>query len=202
VQEPRSANLWLDQKRGAGHDQPFIFSEESQQVMNDLSKTAINGLADYASRLASGIYQRLFAYTGATIPNTSLISKDLVARGLLIGSVAGRVESAQIVFPHQNGVLLPPVLREVREAPTEFCIFSGSALVWNDLQSRFSAPRSLSEAANLVRIYIQRCADMRHDYADCQNIGGHIHIAFVTADKTGWINPPRDNAALWIGGKE
>jgi hypothetical protein len=173
--------------------EPFIFSEESEHLMNNLSQISVNSLADYATHLASEIYQRLLAYNGPVIRNTSLVSKDQVARGLLVGSINGRVESAQIMFPHQNGFLLPPVLREVSEAPTTFCIFSGSALVWSDLQrSNVSPPTSLAEGTHLIRTYIQRCADKRYEYVDCRNIGGHIHIAAITSQRTWWLDPPHD----------
>ena len=175
---------------------PFIFSEEVQHLMKDSSRVAIDSVSDYVMNLGSGIYQRLLTFNcGAVIRDTKLASKNEIARGLFVGYVGSRAWRVQISFPYQNGLLLPPVLAEICENPPNFCIFSGSALSWRDLQPHVSEPQSLEEAAELVRTYIQFCADKRHEYGDCKNIGGHIHIAAITPEKTGWIDQPNQNFA-------
>jgi hypothetical protein len=175
----------------------FNFSEESQDLMKELSNTPVTSLSDYVSRLGAALYQRLLASAGPVIPNIRTATENVVVRGVFAGYVDGGAGRVQILFPHQNGVLSPPRLTEVSEAGalSGFCIVSGSKLIWNEMKSRgISEPTSLVEAAHLIYSYIHLCADKRHEYPDCKNIGGHIHIVASTSEKTWWMESPRDHS--------
>jgi hypothetical protein len=176
---------------------PFVVAEEVQSAIKELSEHPITSLAAYVANIGSLIYQRLLVYNrGTALLNPSLASKNNeMFRGMFVGYLKGRAWMIQINFPHDNGELLPPVLGKICEAPNEFCMFSGSKLVWFDVRATIFEPNSLVEAAELVQRYVQLCVNKRYEYEDCKNMGGHIHIVAITPEKFSWIVPPTESTA-------
>jgi hypothetical protein len=170
---------------------PFVVVDETVKAINELSEFTTRSATEYITRIGSGIYDRLVAYNRGARINSNLLTKDgELFRGIFVGYIDSRAWLIQIGFPVRCDALLPPVVDRVCESPHEFCVFSGSELVWNDVQSFMSEPSSTGEAANLVRGYIQACSAKRNAYGDCKNVGGHIHIAVVTPNGFHWDVPP------------
>jgi hypothetical protein len=121
---------------------PFVAAEEAQSAINELSERPITSLATYVADIGSLIYDRLVAYNrGTKLLNPNVVSKNNeIFCGMFVGYLRGHAWMIQISFPHENGVLLPPVLNKICEAPNEFCMFSASKLVWFDIQATVFEP--------------------------------------------------------------
>ncbi len=171
----------------------FDVLRESAKVGKILASPHIDGFAEYVGLFMDTVHQRLLsANTGDRLSgDLNLFPKgEEVARVLFVGYFNGIPYRAQSAIVHRDYVLIGPRLSEFRQAPVDFNVFSGSAVMLEKFKPRLTdAPNTLSQAATLVRDYIQTCIDNQHD-RECEDIGGHIHIAAVTPKHFEWITAP------------
>jgi hypothetical protein len=113
--------------------------------------------------------------------------EDEIAGVLFVGYFNQQPCMAEIMVCHQNLLLLEPTIKTLVIPAKPNCnIFSGSKSLnraWPKCKARSGA-----EAIDFVRKYIQACADSSE--ADCDDIGGHIHIGQITPEGFTWIDPP------------
>ena len=184
----RGVHAWVGAMRlfsSVGSD--FDFSAETQKIIKGLATTEFARLSDFVTCIGKELYGKLAA--GRKSLDAAILQKNSVAGGLFVAYINKRAERVHLVFPHENGLLSPPFLQEVSEAPKDFFRVGGSDRVWNDL-GQVSPPSSQAEAVDLVRKYIQLCVDKSEEYPECKGTGGKIRIAAVTPDTVEWINLP------------
>ena len=95
----------------------------------------------------------------------------------------------QTAFSVLSGYLQPPQLTQLVEAPNDFCIASGSQVVWDELKQEVCKPETLAEGVILVQEYVNRCIKNDTD-PYCANIGGRVQVATITNSGFSWVTPP------------
>jgi hypothetical protein len=173
----------------------FDFLPVSAQIANFMESAPIHSFEEYVKRFLETFYQRLLsANDGEKLTgDLDILPKaELIARVLFVGYFEGLPYRAEGSIRRRQDVLIEPDV-EARTAPRDFKVFSGSKL----MAQKFAfappcAPDSLHRASALVHEYIQRCIDNPEQDAECESIGGHIHIAEVTPRGYKWRVPPMD----------
>jgi len=172
----------------------FDFLQESAEAARTLASAHVVQFRDYVNRFGEIVYQRLlFANEGNKLEgNVNLLPKgEEIARILFVGYFRGVPYRAQSAICRRGAVLIGANLRELRQAPVDFNVFSGSRVMLEKFQRRLTdAPETLGQATALIRDYIQGCIDNRNQDKECEDIGGHIHIASITSRGFRWIIPP------------
>jgi hypothetical protein len=108
---------------------------------------------DFCQRLTDFIAR---ASLGIALPDPKSGTEFL--RGMFVGYHRNRPFLLQTAFSVSNGYLQSPQLTQLVEAPNDFCIASGSAVVWDELrQEGVSQPSALAEGTTLVKDYVARC---------------------------------------------
>jgi hypothetical protein len=179
----------------------FSFLNVSCEVGNTLRPLPEDSFIDYAQDFFGEVVSRLKAakdsgrITRYPTAAKSFYGEDRIAGALLVGYFRGRPSRAQVEFAHINQNLLPPKMSEAiyGNVPSDFKIFTGSAMTYDEIKStRSKPPESLSDGAKLIRGYIEACIRNQARFDDCQDIGGRIHIAAVTPQGRKWMDPPGD----------
>lgn len=161
------------------------FGETTQCVMDELPEDAY---WDEPEAYFGGIARRIFC----ELPTDVGLSSRPDASVIFVGYLNGRPLCAEIKFPHDDTAFLPPILTKLEFPPSYINVFAGSPTVATDMRRSglLSQPSDLSEAAEMVRRYAQTCVDNSRVIPDCNNLGGHVHVATVTPEGFSWVIAP------------
>jgi hypothetical protein len=159
--------------------------EVGNHVADDLAHVPRAGPKEYVEDFCQDLAHRIaVASIGVVLP-----SKLEFMRAMFVGYHKRRPVRLQAMFPTVDGALQAPRLTELIEAPSTFCIASGSQVVWNELSQQAFQPETLQEAIDFVRSYIARCIENTDD-PYCSTIGGRPQIATVTEQGFDWVSRP------------
>jgi len=159
--------------------------EVANHIADDLAKVPISSPQEYVDDFCQDLANRIaVASVGVVLP-----SAPKFMRAMFVGYHQQRPVRLQVVFPTINGALQVPRLTELIEAPSKFCIASGSQVVWNELGQEAYQPETLKEAIDFVQAYVTRCIENTTD-PYCSSIGGRPQIATVTPDGFSWVARP------------
>jgi hypothetical protein len=188
----------------------FDFRDEATRALKSLSKTWYDHLSTYATKLAKRLQNRLEKARENEKLEPLKKNDPLVAALFLAGYYAKTPSAVVVQFRHEEQLLLPPSVRVVKlekgYAPlvtyASAVISQQLFLTENPAFSPYRSPRinapdavTLSEVADAGTRYILACADpeaMKIDAEHCAGIGGHVHMAKVTAQNGfQWVIPPK-----------
>jgi hypothetical protein len=175
-----------------GHDQEFSFLDETALIGNAIAAHKPESIDSYTQQFGLEMQRRLrtFCLPGGRLSNNpNALPREEIAHVLLVGYYNGKPYRTGIRFLQKNLQLQAPFMDELIESPDNFDIFSGSDVILKQFEP-IAAPESLQEAAELIRRYIQTCAENRCNYGDCATIGGRVHVATVTPKRFEWAIPP------------
>jgi hypothetical protein len=159
--------------------------ETASHVADDLAQTPCDSPQGYVQDFCQDLANRIaIASVGMPLPN-----RDEFMLAMFVGYHRQKPVRLKVSFPTTNGVLQAPRLTELVESPSNFCIASGSQVVWDEVSQRAFQPETLEEAVDFVRDYVSRCIENTSD-PHCSNIGGHPQIATVTSDGFNWVARP------------
>jgi hypothetical protein len=151
----------------------------------------------YANRIAEKLRQSIAATkeSGAIWGGNqeSLTPEQVIARIILCGFFDGTPMEINIRFEHLNQRLLPPRVSLVDLQHSNPEVFGPRPVTQHLFRHPESADLSLREAAKKIERYIQFCDSEKGWKLDplmCRTIGGHIHIAAITAQGFQWLKPP------------
>jgi hypothetical protein len=182
-----ASSLWLRERR-------FSFVDECATIGNELALSKPESIENYVNAFAVKMYKKLQTIClpdGRLADSPDVLPLEEIARVLIVGYYDGKPYRTGVTFSHKHLRLQTPFMDELIESPDSFNIFSGSAVILNQLQP-IMAPESLEEAAELIRKYIQACVDNRNNYADCATFGGQVHVATITPERFEWYIPPSE----------
>jgi hypothetical protein len=180
-----ASSLWFGERE-------FNFLKESENIRKELSVYKPESIDDYAQEFAVRMHQELRAVClpdGRLSLSGSVLPNEDIAHVLLVGYYNGKPYRTGVRFSHKNLFLQAPFRDEIIESPSTFHVFSGSDVILQKSQP-LGEPNSLEEAANLIQRYIQSCVDNRDNFSDCSTIGGHVHVATLTAERFEWAISP------------
>lgn len=178
-----ASSLWSGERE-------FNFLTESESVGKELLVNKPPSIGEFAEEFALRMYKKLRTLC---LPDgrlsESVLPREEVSHVLLVGYYDGIPVRTGVKFSHKNSMLQSPFIDEIIQAPDDFHVFSGSDVILQKSQP-MGEPNSLAEAANLIQRYIQECVDNRNNFSDCSTIGGHVHVATITAERFEWVVPP------------
>jgi hypothetical protein len=172
----------------------FDFVLQAQDVERELQFEAFHSLVDYAVKFSTVLYYRLIEHT-AGVDLSSFPESNLVCF-LMAGYAKNTAEITSIGFYLVNGVLQKPRLKCAFErSSAHFTTIGGYDEVYRAMchQGLMKPPKTLREGAELIDKYITTCSDRCNAAIvgdERFGIGGHIHIAAVTASKSWWVICP------------
>jgi ATP-dependent protease HslVU (ClpYQ) peptidase subunit len=191
----------------------FDFREEANKAIKSLRKDWHENLRIYANKLAKRVQNRLEnALQNDRIEPLKADPTGLVAALFIAGYYAKTPSMVIVQFKADGHTLIPPDIREVVNPEKGYMplVTYASEVVRQELFltdnpkfSKYRIPRihspnlvTLSEVERVATNYISACADpvaMAIDPEHCAAIGGHIHIAKITArDGFDWEIPPAE----------
>jgi hypothetical protein len=179
---------------GPGGESCFDLLGESAVVERIMASFPTGSFIEYVSCFMEMVYERLLVTNGGdklTGGLDQLPEGEQIARTVFVSYFMGVPWRATFEIFRRNDVLGGVRLMELRPAPGDFQVFSGSNMIFNRFRPRLRRPDTLEEAIALVRDYIQSCIDNRGHDKECEDIGGHIHIAALTPDGFRWVIAPR-----------
>lgn len=158
----------------------------ASHIAEDFAKAPLDSPQDYVENFCRDLADRIaVASTGIVLPN-----EQVFLRALFVGYHQRQPFRLQEIFSSVNGRLQSPSLKELTAEPNnEFCIASGSQVVWEELALERDRPETLQEGVEFVLDYLARCIENTTD-PYCSSIGGHPQIATVTPDGFSWVVRP------------
>jgi hypothetical protein len=158
----------------------------ASNVATDLRHTRFTSAKQYVEDFCDDLADRIkTANINIALPET----RKAFLTGIFVGYSNGRPFRVQVEFVVSNGALQWPRIFELREAPKDFCIASGSQVVWDEISKTLTEPTTLAEGEAIVNDYLQRCIQNSTD-PYCENIGGKVQIATATNSGFSWLIPP------------
>jgi len=186
----RLAYAWAGTTRFISESgEEFDFIKASSEILAVGRLFSARGFVNFVDTFNKTLYQMLIRSPFAKKKRyCGVLSKDEIARLVLLGYFDNQPCTTEIFVRHKNLVVLEPTAEKI-EIPVQpnLNIFSGP-LDEAETFPQIPAPESNEQAANLIREYIKRWVDSQE--ANCANIGGHIHIGAITPNKFAWIDPP------------
>jgi len=184
----------------------FNFAKEFSTPVQQLTPVRITSMESYAKELSALVNKNLLTKRQnldidhyPCMPNTA----GVIARVILVGYYRDVGCLVKLDLCHNDQVLLEPALRV---GPASFEVFSGSKFIADKIfkskDRGFSKyrtlsvrkgipPKTLFEAEELVRSYIQACIDNQSRDDECTLIGGQPHVATVSPEHGfKWLVPP------------
>jgi hypothetical protein len=178
----RVAYAWTGTTRIEAVDQTCIYDlrESTNRLLQAADLLGRTSWADFIARFCDGLR--------ATLPSCIEAAPRDVAKIALIGFFNGVPCKAiiKIRYPH---TLLVFDLQIQTPAQYQKQVFTGTERLYAPY--KLQQPHNASEAVRFVRDYILDCIES--DEADCNKIGGHLHIAAITSEGFSWVISPRDS---------
>jgi hypothetical protein len=157
--------------------------DSAKSIASDLTGLHFSGAQDYVESFCSCLAAKIEAESsGIALPDKFQL------RGMFTGYTGDHAVRVQMELSAVQGYLLRPRLTELVESPIDFCISSGSQVVWDEMSQK-DRPETLAEAVPFVQQYIFRCISNTTD-PYCAHIGGQAQIATVTSDGFKWVIRP------------
>jgi hypothetical protein len=170
----------------------FNILAESAVIGAHLAANKPESIDGFVQQFAVRMYKKLKTIclpNGQLSNNPAIFPSQTIARVLFVGYYDEKPYQTALRFSHKDAVLQSPFMEDLIESPDDFNVFSGSAVVLEQLQP-MEAPETLDDAAELIQKYLQTCIDNRANYVDCSSFGGNVQIATVTSQDFTWVIPP------------
>lgn len=155
----------------------------ARDVADDSSRLPFKDALSYVKDFCEDFADRIrYSNIGVALPDG-----EEFCRVMFVGYHHQTPVRLQVSFSVARGILQSPRLKEMVESPVaDFCIASGSQIVWDDLTAEVCKPETLSEGIEFVRNYVVRCINTKTDPC-CAAIGGHPQIATITDGGFSWV---------------
>jgi hypothetical protein len=138
----------------------FDVLRAASSIAEDFAEAPLDSPQKYVEDFCWDLADRIVAAsTGFVLP-----SEEVFLRTLFVGYHRGQSLRFQVLFSTVNGCLQSPILKEMIVEPNnDFCVVSGSSVVWDELTLERDKPETLREGIEFVRDYLTRCIENKTD---------------------------------------
>ena len=169
----------------------FDFKDVSYSILGEIKAERFQCLSKLITQLSLHLFDRLLYWIRDSKGRFEYPDNPEWARLQIVGYVEGSPDVARATFPFEDGA---PRIPGLVVSPTcldrRLSVFSGNETAYNKMKAvgRIQRCINLADAQRLAHDYIKECERLPLD--ESNNIGGHIHIAAVTASDSAWPIPP------------